>query len=165
VRVTDVIWGTADAIVLKGEVLYVRDLKYGANAVVEAEDNKQLKIYALAALLTVKGAVKYVDVGIVQPRAKHPDGPIRSVRFPAIELIDFYFELVTAEAKAREATESFRQFQAGARGLMDWQAKWLSESPKACRWCPVGRTGSCPIKNQNRAKRAFAKVIPVVAAQ
>ena len=43
-------WGTADVIVLCGGTLHVFDLKYGKGVFVNAVENKQLRIYALAAL-------------------------------------------------------------------------------------------------------------------
>ena len=43
--------GTADAVILAGNELIVADLKFGRGVVVDADENKQLMIYALAALL------------------------------------------------------------------------------------------------------------------
>ncbi len=42
--------GTADAVILAGDELIVADLKFGRGVVVDADENKQLMIYALAAL-------------------------------------------------------------------------------------------------------------------
>ena len=42
--------GTADAVILAGTELIVADLKFGRGVVVDADENKQLRIYALAAL-------------------------------------------------------------------------------------------------------------------
>lgn len=62
--------GTADAVILAGEELIVIDLKYGRGVPVEADDNPQLQIYALAALreFDVVGDFKTVRMVIHQPR-------------------------------------------------------------------------------------------------
>ena len=56
VKVSDDLWGTADAVVWRPDqkTLYVADLKFGAGVGVEVSDNLQLKIYGLAPLLTLK---------------------------------------------------------------------------------------------------------------
>ena len=70
---TDEVWGTADAIVIchKSKTLHVVDFKYGAGVLVDVEDNPQLKIYALGALLTFPNlceGVEKVVAHVVQPR-------------------------------------------------------------------------------------------------
>lgn len=83
----------------KNKVLYVKDLKYGQGVVVEPYENPQAKIYALGALHLLMTQVlkcgadqisKYVEkvvITIVQPRAFHPDGPIRSWETTAQDLL------------------------------------------------------------------------------
>lgn len=63
--------GTADAVIIDGKVLEVHDLKYGYREV-EALDNRQLRIYALAALdeYADAGPFKRVVLGIHQPRVQ-----------------------------------------------------------------------------------------------
>lgn len=63
-------FGTADAIILHDGTLYFRDLKYGKGVPVYAENNPQLKLYALGALNDFGYIfdVKRVNVGIFQPR-------------------------------------------------------------------------------------------------
>ena len=62
--------GTSDFVMFQiGNRLVVIDLKYGKKAV-NPEKNKQLGIYAIGALDTlVKGAIKEVELVVVQPRA------------------------------------------------------------------------------------------------
>ena len=62
--------GTADAIVLCGDVLHVIDYKYG-RSVVEVEGNPQLKLYALGALesFDLLGEIVEFHATIYQPRA------------------------------------------------------------------------------------------------
>ena len=65
-----------------GCVLYVRDLKYG-HGWVEVFENYQLLSYAL---LLMHSHVNRINLGIVQPRANHPDGPIRVWEFSADDI-------------------------------------------------------------------------------
>jgi hypothetical protein len=67
-------WGTADIVGVKGDTLYIIDLKYGMYPV-SALWNPQLMIYACAALDTLDGLehVKAVTMIIYQPRLKNID--------------------------------------------------------------------------------------------
>lgn len=92
-------FGTADAIVIKPKTLemHVFDFKYGAGVVVEVENNEQVKYYALGALkLFAKHGIQKVTCWIVQPRAPHADGPVRSVVYDPLELLDWQEELHAA---------------------------------------------------------------------
>lgn len=65
--------GTSDAVILAGEELVIVDLKYGRGVKVDADENEQLQIYALAALREFEflGDFKRVRLAIVQPRLDH----------------------------------------------------------------------------------------------
>lgn len=67
--------GTSDAVILAGNELVIVDLKYGRGVKVDAENNEQLQIYALAALgeFEFLGDFKRVRMVIVQPRLDHID--------------------------------------------------------------------------------------------
>lgn len=97
--------GTADHVRWrpKTQHLLVTDLKYGAGKVVEPTENKQLKLYALGALLTVDKPVKEVTVRIVQPRIEHEDGRVRDWTFPAVELLDFAADAAESASRTRDA--------------------------------------------------------------
>ena len=63
-------FGTADCIVVGEPIIRVIDLKYGAGVAVSAEENSQLKLYALGALAAY-GTLFDIDkvvLSIVQPR-------------------------------------------------------------------------------------------------
>lgn len=163
VVVTDEVWGTADGIVWRPDqhTLYVRDLKYGAGVGVEVSDNLQLKIYALATLLTMKYPAKIVNVGIAQPRYPHPDGPIRSKDYDAVDLIDFHGDLLDAIKRVRAARANgdiYLKVRAeNLSAAKEWEDKYLVPSEKGCRWCLAAP--SCPkVKNkaQEMAKQVFA---------
>ena len=155
VKATEDTWGTADAIVWEphSRTLYVRDLKYGAGVAVDVSDNVQLKIYALAALLTMRLPARTVNVGIVQPRINHADGKIRSKDFDAIDLADFLFEVAEATNAVKLAGIATEQ----GRKDPTWIDTYLTPSEKACRWC--AGAPKCPkllAKGQELAKQAFA---------
>ena len=71
------LFGTNDACLSEpfGKLI-VYDYKHGAGKPVEVERNPQLMIYALGALMDNQDADQ-VELVIVQPRAKHKDGPVR----------------------------------------------------------------------------------------
>lgn len=65
--------GTSDAVVILGDELIVADLKYGMGVRVDADNNPQLMIYALAALeiFELVSDFKTVRLMIIQPRLNH----------------------------------------------------------------------------------------------
>jgi hypothetical protein len=135
------VYGTADATIYqKGNILVVADLKYGKGVVVDAVNNKQLIIYAIAAMDTLAGwAFDKVRMGIIQPRARHEEGPVRwwevSVKFLKEEAAKL--KLAVAETRNPKAA-----FNSGSH----------------CRWC-AGKS-QCPAMFkavQETAKVDFAK--------
>lgn len=75
------IWGTCDCVIVRSNgIIKVIDFKYGAGTLVEVKDNQQLMIYGLMAgknPLSYSYRTDLIDFTIVQPRAFHPEGPIR----------------------------------------------------------------------------------------
>ncbi len=70
--------GTNDAsIFVPGETLIVYDFKYGKGVPVEAIENKQMLYYAIGAAGDKLMNFKSIELVIVQPRAEHPQGPVR----------------------------------------------------------------------------------------
>ena len=159
VKATEHCWGTADAIVWDPATatLYVRDLKYGSGVGVEVSDNLQLKIYALAALLTMKYPARTVNVGIVQPRFNHSDGPCRSKDYDAMDLLDFHADLLEAEKRVELASIATNE----GRKHPTWAATYLNPTEKGCRFCLAAP--KCPalkMLSQNVAKIAFMNEMP-----
>lgn len=155
VAVNHLVYGTADAIVWQEEEqhLHVIDLKYGAGVAVDVVDNLQLKIYALATLITFNYPAKSVTSTIVQPRYDHSDGPVRSVTFDAVDLLDFHGDIVAATA----VYEDVRAHDVAT--LL--QSGYLVASEKGCRWCRAAPV--CPLlkqKAQSTAKKVFASGEP-----
>lgn len=65
--------GTSDAVILADDEIIVIDLKYGQGAKTEAEENPQLMIYGLSALLEYDMIGDFQDVRLIicQPRRQH----------------------------------------------------------------------------------------------
>lgn len=85
-------FGTVDAAVVAAYHLDVIDFKYGAGIAVSATDNPQLKYYACGILLQhpelVANNAKVV-LTIVQPRAAHAEGFVRSWSIMAVGLMEW----------------------------------------------------------------------------
>lgn len=159
VKITDDLWGTADAVVWKPltRTLHVIDLKYGAGVGVEVTENLQLKIYSLAALLEFGYPAEAVVISIVQPRYGHPDGPIRSKEYSAVDLLDFHADLLDAIARVDDAAEQVDKADGNFDGKK-WSDKFLHPTAKGCKWCAAAP--KCPkVKAlaQETAKQVFAE--------
>lgn len=86
-------FGTNDACLhIPFHKLVIWDYKHGKGVVVEIKFNKQLLYYALGAL-EGKRDVEEVELRLVQPRAHHRDGKIRSVSYSVEKLALFEIEL------------------------------------------------------------------------
>ena len=131
--------GTGDAVILDrlNKVIEIVDLKGGRGVVVEAVGNKQLRTYALGAVLANPGDWRTVRVTIVQPRAPHPDGRIRSEEFDAIDLFDWTVDLQEAMAKAKGAQDGFD----GQGASKEWVRDNLAAGDH-CIFCKAKAT--CP---------------------
>lgn len=114
--------GTPDVVLVSPEWLEIWDLKYGQGVLVEAENNTQMLTYLLGAILTY-GARPHYAINIVQPRAMHPDGPIRRWEPTGIEIQQFRYEMLRA---AHATMKPDAPLKAGS---------W-------CQFCPA--RGHCP---------------------
>lgn len=99
-------FGTADAIVYHPwtKILHVVDYKHGAGTYVEVANNKQLRYYALGALIELGKlghAVDKVVSTIVQPRFIAAE-PIRSHEYEPLELLDFSADLIEAAKRTED---------------------------------------------------------------
>jgi hypothetical protein len=95
--------GTADYVRYRPSTKHLRvfDFKFGSGTFVDADDNEQMKIYALGAMLESKTAPSEVQVTIVQPRFEGAK-PIRSWSFPGHEILDFAGDIRVAAVKSRQ---------------------------------------------------------------
>lgn len=139
--------GTADAVVYKPliEELEVIDLKGGRGHVVEVVGNSQLRTYALGAMLANKGLkVKTIKVTIVQPRAPHKDGRIRSESFHVVDLMEWTTDLLAAMQRSAQACADWEKI-----GKTVSHGEWNSTHLKAgdhCKFCKAA--GFCPALEQ-----------------
>jgi len=110
-------WGTSDAVIVAGDTIEVVDLKYGKGVKVDAQDNSQMRLYALGAYNIFGDLYDFarVRMTIVQPRIDH----ISSDEMPIDELLT-WAEDVVRPAAAQALSDD------GAICAGDW-----------CRWCPA----------------------------
>lgn len=134
--------GTADAVVYKPDEknLEVIDLKGGRGHVVEVVGNPQLRTYALGAMLANPGLdVSTITVTIVQPRAPHKSGRIRSETFHVADLLEWTGDLLAAMKRSKAAIDS----------AIASKAEWNSTFLNAGSWCKFCKAaGFCPALQQ-----------------
>lgn len=150
--------GTGDAVIyLPAERrLEIVDLKGGRGVVVAAKGNPQLRTYALGALLANKGLdVEQVTVTIVQPRASHPDGRIRSETFHVIDLMEWASDMMAAMYRAREALDRKAVMPESA-----WAREYLAPGDH-CRDTFCKAAGTCPALRQSALDAVGVHFSPV----
>lgn len=139
--------GTADAVIYAPaeRLLHVIDLKGGRGHVVEAVGNPQLRTYALGAMLANTDLkVEKVRVTIVQPRAPHKDGRIRSDEFHVADLLEWTMDLMAAMQRSAQAAADREKI-----GQTVSKAEWETTHLKAgshCKFCKA--EGFCPALKQ-----------------
>lgn len=139
--------GTADAVICtpRERKLEVVDLKGGRGHVVEVVGNPQLRTYALGAMLANPGLqVDTITVTIVQPRAPHKSGRIRSETFYVADLLEWTGELLAAMKRSSLAL-SDRVGREKDGSLAFWNKEWLKAGDH-CKFCKAA--GFCPALQQ-----------------
>lgn len=137
--------GDFTAYLAKTKTLEIVDYKNGVGTV-EAVKNMQERSYGLGALLKhPELAVEWVKTTIVQPRAFHRDGPVRSETIHVSELIEWTAELLDAMDRSKQAMDAFDAAGSNTVLLDEWTEAWLR--PGKCTFCPV--EGSCPALRKN----------------
>lgn len=114
-------FGTADCIILQDDVMDVIDYKYGKGVAVSAEDNPQMKLYALGALNDYGFAweIETIRVHIYQPRMNN----VSVFEFKVKDLLEWAEKIV--KPTAAQAAKGKGKYSAGT---------W-------CRFCP--HAGRC----------------------
>ena len=133
--------GTADAfIVQQDNHLHIPDLKYGKGVVVEADDNPQLLTYAAMGILFAEkqnmGVIEKVTITIVQPRAPHFEGSVRSVTYDVFDDVLPFIELLLEAARQTQLPDAAKNLHVGEH----------------CRWCKAQPT--CPAQRIAAGKLA-----------
>jgi hypothetical protein len=156
--------GTADAVIYSpaGKNLEVVDLKGGRGVVVAVTGNAQMRTYALGAMLAnPKLKFNTITVTIVQPRAPHKDGRIRSETFHAADLIDWTADLLQAMH-----TSAYAIAQRDKTSPEFWAEMFLKAGDH-CKFCRAAAT--CPAlsaKALDAAKVTFSNLDePAIAAR
>lgn len=93
------LFGTGDILIYKRNTkqLIVLDYKYGSGHVVEVARNPQVRTYAVgAAKMFETQGVEIITSVIIQPRAFHKDGTVRTETIELFELYEFEAELAIA---------------------------------------------------------------------
>ena len=133
--------GTADAVIYfpGDKLLQVIDLKTGKGGTVEVTENKQLRTYALGAILANKHLdVSHVMVTIVQSRKPHKDGRIRSERFHVADLLEWMGDLLEKMAESKAAVDASQTMPEAA-----WAAAYLTPGDH-CSKTFCAAQGFCP---------------------
>ena len=121
-------YGTSDFVYVSGdgEEVTVIDYKHGAGIAVDAEENDQLRYYAAGAIETLDlwHTAKRVYLKIIQPRAFHPAGTIRTWGISVEDLERWLHDtLIPGMTLAEHSTKTV--------------------AGEHCRFCPV-RFYACP---------------------
>ena len=119
--------GTADYALVRRDDLLIVDYKNGVGIVVEAQDNPQLMYYAAGTIekLGLWEKLETVKMVIVQPRAPHAFGPVRSWEIKVSELYNWLCDTLIPgmyEAEWSTATSA---------------GKWCQFCPCLVRQCPA----------------------------
>lgn len=97
--------GTSDLVLVSEDRIEVLDFKYGKQ-LVEVDDNPQLLIYLVGAVEKFGPRSSY-RLTIVQPRADHFKGPVRSFDLTPDYLAEFERKLETAITKSYKTPKDF----------------------------------------------------------
>lgn len=150
------LFGTADCIAYHPDlhVLLIVDLKFGKGIAVEVKDNAQFLYYGAGSLslplinymrqthgfAPVSSLPDTLETIVVQPRAHHPDGPIRRAKYTRAEVID-WTRYTLHPGVERATKDNGKTLNAGEH----------------CRFCPA--LAHCPEQRRlanEQAKTAFA---------
>ena len=116
------VWGTADILIWAPGIktLFVADYKHGKGIPVEVKHNTQLQIYAIGAIASMEWMFEGVETVmsvVIQPRADHPDGVIRTEPY----------EVDTLKGIAESMSESVIDIAEGKTRYVP--------NETTCRWC------------------------------
>lgn len=116
--------GTADVVLVGATECVIMDYKHGAGVAVDPQKNTQLMLYAQGAASSVARTVRKFRLCVVQPRARHIEGPVREWHVTRDELWEWAQRTVAPQARLILVDKS-RKRVAGEH----------------CRWCAA--QGTC----------------------
>ena len=134
------VWGTADCIVVAAEHLYVVDYKYGKGVQVQAEENPQLKLYALGAINLVQDLLGDEVLG---------SGKVHALIYqPRVSSEPEWHTYDLPELVAWQDDYAVPQANKALAGTAE-----VVPSDAACRWCPV--EGLCVARKEQVIRQDF----------
>jgi hypothetical protein len=109
--------GTADCVIIGNAEMVVIDFKYGKNVPVDAENNPQLKLYALGCLMAFDGIydIAQVKMCVFQPRREN----------------------ISAETVSKESLYQWAEEVAKPAADLAWEGEGEQQAGDHCRWCKV----------------------------
>jgi hypothetical protein len=112
--------GSADCVVIAGGEMVVCDFKYGAGIAVSAEDNPQLRLYALGCLLAFDALydIETVEMCIVQPRRDN----------------------VSTATMSKDELYAWAENVVGPAAQLAWNGEGEQKSGEHCQFCKIKAT-------------------------
>ena len=129
--------GTSDVVIITDDEIIVVDLKFGMGNRVDAVNNSQLKMYALAAVDKYSIIHDFKDARLVihQPRLNH----VSEWTISLDDLEVFRGEVLGASDIIDLATAEYKEAHTDKN---KWHKVYLTVSEDGCRWCKAKAT--CP---------------------
>lgn len=138
-------FGTADCVMVYGNIVHVFDFKYGKGVQVDAEQNPQMMLYALGAYAAYKMLypIEQICMTIVQPRIDH----VSEWTCTLEELLSFGEKVKEKAALAIEGKGEYHPDE------------------KACRFCRA--KAQCRARSDFNVKKAFniGEMPPLISAE
>jgi conserved phage-associated protein len=129
-------WGTSDAVIIRGDLVHVIDLKYGRGVEVSPVENPQFMLYALGALRAYRDMLeetRRVKMTVFQPRINNVD-----TWEITVEDLEAWRDKVARPAARKALTGENTEF---------------APSESACKFCPAA--GICKPRAESITAVAF----------
>ena len=129
-------WGTSDAVIIRGDLIHVIDLKYGRGVEVSPVENPQFMLYALGALRAYRDVLeetRRVKMTVFQPRINNVD-----TWEITVEDLEAWRDKVARPAARKALTGENTEF---------------APSESACKFCPAA--GICKPRAESITAVAF----------
>lgn len=150
------IYGTGDVVLYQVDEarLHVIDLKYGKGVAVDPRENPQLMLYGAGAVRRYHNRpLREIVLHIVQPRAPHVRGPVRSWTTDPLTLMEFEDDLRVLAERTEAATRAFHSARP-QKSNAPWERQFLTPG-EHCRFCKAAPT--CPALREQSLADAMAE--------
>lgn len=139
---SDLIWGTADCLMVKKDKAAIIDYKYGKGVEVDPNDNEQLLTYAACLHKLYGFKLEKVYAFIYQPRVG--DSPYAKAVYEKKELDEFCKQLMTIQSNYIKMKDKVIPLALCAEGL------------DHCKFCPA--KSKCPEFKKEAEKKILVKI-------